>query len=68
MYIEWPEVIVDLRIITKEFLEEYFILLGKSMYGNVDTELLWIRLLDKYLVNESNLKGARRTPIFSLKR
>ena len=29
MYIEWPEVIVDLVIITKEFLGEYCIFLGK---------------------------------------
>ena len=29
MYIEYPKDIVDLGIITKEFMEEYFILLGK---------------------------------------
>ena len=29
MFIEWTEGIVDLGIITKEFLEEYFILLVK---------------------------------------
>ena len=29
MYIEYPEGIEDLGIITKEFMEEYFILLGK---------------------------------------
>ena len=51
MYIEWPEVIVDLVIISKEFLKEYCILIGKLMYGNVDAALLWIRLLAKYLVN-----------------
>ena len=26
------------------------------MYGNVDTALLWLRLLEKYLVNDCNLK------------
>ena len=31
MYIEWTEGIVDLRIATKEFLEEYCILLGNLM-------------------------------------
>ena len=40
IFIEYPEGIVDLGIITKEFIEEYFILLGKSMYGNVDADLL----------------------------
>ena len=50
MCIEWPEGIVDLVIISEEFLKEYCILLGKSMYGNVDTEILWLRLLAKYLV------------------
>ena len=28
MFIEWPEGIMDLGIITKEFMEEYCILLG----------------------------------------
>ena len=46
-------------IISKEFLREYCILLGKSMYDNVDTALLWIRLLDKYLVNGCNLKSSK---------
>ena len=42
--------------ISKEFLREYCILLGKLMYGNVDAALLWLRLLAEYLVNECNLK------------
>ena len=50
MFIEWPERISDLGIITMEFLEEYCILLEKSMYGNVDAALLWLRLLAEYLV------------------
>ena len=56
MYIEWPEGTVDLGIINNEVLEEYWIFLGKSMYGNVDAVLLWIRLLDNYLVNKCNLE------------
>ena len=56
MYIKLPEVIVDLGIISEEFLKEYCILLGESMYVNVESALLWIRLLEKYLVNECNLK------------
>ena len=64
MYIEWPEGIVDLGIITNNFLEECCILLGKSMYGNVDAALFFLRLLAKYLVNKFNLKGARQTPVF----
>ena len=59
MYIEWPEVIVDLGIISEEFLKECCILLEKSMYGNVDTALLWIGLLEKYLVNRWNLKRSK---------
>ena len=43
-----PEVIVDLKFISEEFLKEYFILLGNWMYGNFDAALVWIRLLDKY--------------------
>ena len=41
---------------TKAFLEEYCILLGKAVYGNVDTALLCLILLAEYLVNEYNLK------------
>ena len=59
MYIEWPEGIVDLGIITKYFLEEYCISLGDFMYGNIDAALLWLRLLAKYLVKKCNLKISR---------
>ena len=59
MYIESTEGIVDLGIITKEFLEEYSIFPGKLMYGNVDAALLLLRLLAKYLDNEYNLKMSR---------
>ena len=59
IYIEWPEGIVDLGIKTKEFLEEYCIFLVKSMYGNFDAEILWIRILAKYLVNKFNLKSIK---------
>ena len=59
IYIRWPEGIVDLGIISEEFLREYCILLGKSMYGNVDAELLCIRLLAKYLVNKCKLKSSK---------
>ena len=52
MYIGWPEDIVDLVIISKDFLREYCILLVKLMYGNFDADLFWIRLLANYLVNE----------------
>ena len=56
MFIEWTKGIVDLVIIIKEFLEEYCILLEKLMGGNVDADLLWLRLLAESLVNELNPK------------
>ena len=59
MFIEWPEGIVELVIIMKEFLEEYRILLGKSMHGNVDADLLWLRLLAEYLIKECNPKRSK---------
>ena len=46
---------MELGIISKEFLREYCMLLVNSMYGNVDSALLWLRLLAKYLVNKCNL-------------
>ena len=59
IYIEWPKGIVYLGKIIEEFMEEYFILLGKSMYGNFDVSLLWLRLLEKYLFNKCNLKRSK---------
>ena len=59
MYIEWPEGIVDLGIISEEFLREYLILLGNLMYGNFDAEILWIRLLSEYLANKCNIKRSK---------
>ena len=45
MFIKWPESIVDLGIITKKFMGKYCILLRKLMYGNLDADLLWLKLL-----------------------
>ena len=59
MYIEWPEGTVDLGITIQYFMRECCILLGKSMYENVDAALLWLRLLAKYLFNEFNLKRSK---------
>ena len=59
IYIEWPKGILDLGIITKEFLEEYSILLGNRMYGNVDAAILWLILLANYLVSTCNLKSSK---------
>ena len=46
---------MDLGIISEEFLREYCILLVNSMHGNVDAALLWIRLLETYVVIECNI-------------
>ena len=54
MFIEWPEGIVDLVITAKAFLEEYCILLGKLVYGNLDAVLLWLILISKYLIKNAN--------------
>ena len=54
MYIEWPEGILDLGIITTYFLEEYWIFLGKTMNVNVDVALSWLIVFAKYLVNKCN--------------
>ena len=59
MYIECPEGIVYLGIISEEFLREYCILLRKLMYGNVDAGILWLRLLANDLVNACNLKSSK---------
>ena len=59
MFIKWHKGIVDLGITTKEFLEEYCILLENLMHGNIDAALLWLRLLAKYLVKKYNLKRSK---------
>ena len=50
IFIECPEGIVDIGIIAKEFMKENCILLGRYTYGNVDTDLLRLRLVAKYLI------------------
>ena len=55
MLVERNEGIVYLVIIGKDFMEKYFILLGNSMYGNVDSDLLSLILLAIYLINECNM-------------
>ena len=37
-------------------MEEYFILLENLMHENLYADILWLRLIDKYLINEFNLK------------
>ena len=59
MFIETPEGIMDLWIITKEFMEGYSLLLENSRYGNVDADILWLRLMDNYLINKCNLKMSK---------
>ena len=51
MFIEWPEGVLDLGIIVKEFLEEYCTIQEESMYSNLDADILWLILLAKYLIN-----------------
>ena len=63
IFIECHEGIVDRGITTKEFLEEYCILLGNLMYGNMNADLLWLRILAKYIINECNPK-IRKTNSF----
>ena len=59
MFIKWPEGIMDLGIIMNEFLEEYCILIGKSMYGNVDADILLLRFLATHLINKCNPKRSK---------
>ena len=40
-------------------MEEYFILILKLMYGNVDASILWLRLIAKYLMNKFNFKMSK---------
>ena len=61
MFIEWPEVIVEICIIIKDFLEEYCNLIEKVLCDNVDAALLWLILLAKYLFNLCNLKKVSLT-------
>ena len=56
MFIKFPKGTLGLGVIMKEFLEEYCIILGKLMHGNVDTAPLWLILVAKYLINKCKLK------------
>ena len=58
-YLLFKRKVDDPGIVMKEFLEEYFILIGNSMYGNLEESLLWLILLDKYLIKECNMTRSK---------
>ena len=65
--IKWTKGILKHGIVTKEFLEEYCILLENSLYGNLEAAILWLRLLNSIeLMNETS-KEARQTTDFSIR-
>ena len=43
MYVKWPEEIVELGFLTPEERDSTCVRLERSMYGNVDAALRWLR-------------------------
>ena len=52
LYIEWPEGMKEMVFITDNDKEEYCIKLKRSMYGNVDAELLWMKQFTKTITKD----------------
>ena len=51
-YIQWPEGNVELGFLTPEERDSTCVRLERSMYGNVDAALHWLREFKKFLVND----------------
>ena len=52
MYIHWPEGIVELGFLSPEERDSTCVRLERSMYGNVDAALRWLREFKTFLVKE----------------
>ena len=52
MYIQWPEGIVELGFLSPEERDSTCVRLERSMYGNVDAALRWLREFKTFLVKE----------------
>ena len=58
MCINWPTGIVDLGFIAEEQKITTYVHLRRSIYGNVDAALRWLREFTEYLVKECGLGRA----------
>ena len=62
MYIKWPEGIVELGFLTEEERDSTCIRLERSMYGNVDAALRWLREFKEFLVKDCNFTACVADP------
>ena len=62
MYVQWPEGIVELGFLTEEQRDSTCVQLRKSMYGNVDAALRWLREFTNFLVSECGFQACRTDP------
>ena len=62
VFIEWPPGSVELGLCTESEYETYCIMLGRSMYGNVDAALRWSKTLESHLVNVMMMKQSLVDP------
>ena len=62
MYINWPEGIVELGFLTPEERDSTCVRLERSMYGNVDAALRWLREFKEFLVKECNFTACVANP------
>ena len=62
MYVQWPDGIVELGFLTEEERDSTCAQLRRSMCGNVDAALRWLRDFTNFLVNECGFKACRTDP------
>jgi hypothetical protein len=62
MYIEWPEGMLELGLITEEERKNCCIELQKAMYGNIDSPLRWMLTFSKFLKEELGLLQSKSDP------
>ena len=59
VFVDWPEGLVELGLMTQEEFNETCARLGTSMYGNVDAALLWFNMLTGHMTDEDKMNMKR---------
>ena len=62
MYVQWPKGIVELGFLTEAQKDSTCVQLRRSMYGNVDAALRWLREFTNFLVSECGFQACRTDP------
>jgi len=68
VFIEWPQGMVELGILTEHDYKFYCAELKKAMYGNIDSPLRWMKTFSGYLINQLKLTQSQTDPCIFYKK